>query len=473
MVPNVAKRVSSFKGCFAYHLHDKAEECEELLSTSERVEWTETRNLATNDPELASRVMAATAMDKDRLKRQAGIKNTGRKSSGNVVYSYSIAWHPDEEGKIDKDEMLKAADQSIRAIGAEDQQAVIVCHNDEPQPHVHIIVNLVSQENGKTLTIHKDYKPLEKWAYEYRKERGEEQLYCPARDRKMKAIEAKKRGEKVEFVRGDKSTPRSMEKDFTKAKAANQNEAKTVREQEKAKDAALSLHGKSLHHRHDREWVDLDEYYAFKVADIKAQAVKATDRVDAQVEEQFRPEWRDLRRRQYSEKQKFEKRETRLSGKVENALAAIVHRREIDPDSSRGFMGQAFNFLTSKKARSAALDKLHGIEQRNLSKQQREEVGAAINAIKSDRSALLSQAKNTFNADRASVIQRQAEEKKELQAKWKRRNDERKRALDTVVRKAKSKKAAPERKMRDEFKQAVNGGKRRRSKGRTRRRTRD
>ena len=44
-----------------------------------RVEWTETRNLATNDPMRGARIMEATARDASELKRLSGVKATGRK----------------------------------------------------------------------------------------------------------------------------------------------------------------------------------------------------------------------------------------------------------------------------------------------------------------------------------------------------------------------------------------------------------
>lgn len=73
MVPKLAAKGTSFKGAAAYYLHDKG------ASTDERVAWTATLNLATNNPEMAWRIMAATAKDQTRLKEQAGIKATGRK----------------------------------------------------------------------------------------------------------------------------------------------------------------------------------------------------------------------------------------------------------------------------------------------------------------------------------------------------------------------------------------------------------
>jgi hypothetical protein len=470
MVPNVAKAGTSFKGAFAYYLHDKREEGEEQTLSSDRVEWTATRNLATDDPDMAWKVMAATAQDQDRLKAQAGVKNTGRRSP-NSVYAYSIAWHPEEAGKISKAEMLRAADESLRAIGAQDHQAVFVAHNDEPHPHVHVIVNRVSMEDGRMLSTSNDFRKLDAWALSYRQARGEEQKYCPARAEKAAAKEATKRGEKVDFVRGERSVPRGMEKDFNQAKAANQNEAKTARDREKAKDAALGVVGRSQAHRHKREWVDLGERYQFKKRQINMEAAQAKKDAEAQIKEKNRPLFVELRRNQYKEQQHFANREKSTFGKIENTLYVVANRRHIDPDNARGLMGHAFNFLTSKKARADALDKLHRIELKNLRFHERQEVLAAKRAIDDDKSGQITRAGKTFNAERIALIEKQAEEKKTLQAKWKQRNQERRRAFDTVVKKAQVKDRAPEQTVKPDFAKAASN--RRRGKGRSRKRTRD
>ena len=63
MLPKLHSKGKSFKGAALYLLHDK-----DRAATSERVAWTETRNLLTDDPHRAWRVMAATAMKQDILK---------------------------------------------------------------------------------------------------------------------------------------------------------------------------------------------------------------------------------------------------------------------------------------------------------------------------------------------------------------------------------------------------------------------
>ena len=173
MVPDIAKKGHSFDGAFAYYLHDKGSD------TTERVGWTETRNLMTDAPQVAKRIMIATALQSDELKAQAGIKATGRTSNAHV-YAYSLAWHPDEADGLTKDEMLKAVDQSLKELKADHLQAVIVCHTDQKHPHVHVVLNRVDQNDGRMHPFKNDRLQLSKWANDYERERGH--IVTPARE---------------------------------------------------------------------------------------------------------------------------------------------------------------------------------------------------------------------------------------------------------------------------------------------------
>lgn len=171
MNPRIGETGKSFKGALLYYLHDKRQEGEEVRLTSERVAWTETRNLLTDDPELAGKIMAATAMDAERLKRDAGVR-AGRKSSQHVFH-YSLGWHPEERDRLTREEMMKAVEGSLKAIGAEDRQAVIVCHTDTDHPHVHVIVNRVCENTGIMFKDSYAKTKLSRWALEYRAARDE------------------------------------------------------------------------------------------------------------------------------------------------------------------------------------------------------------------------------------------------------------------------------------------------------------
>ena len=86
--------------------------------SAERVEWTETRNLATEQGIGAARIMAATAEASPELKRLAGGAATGRKLEKPVCH-YSLNWAKEE--KPDRQEMLRAAEG--RPEGAGDGEA--------------------------------------------------------------------------------------------------------------------------------------------------------------------------------------------------------------------------------------------------------------------------------------------------------------------------------------------------------------
>ncbi len=434
MVPNVAGKGSSFRGAALYYLHDKRQEGERERLTTDRVAWAETRNLATDDPELAWRIMAATALDADRLKAQAGVRNTGRKSADSV-YAYSIAWHPEEASRLSRAEMVRAANESILALGAHDRQAIIIAHRDEPHPHVHVMLNRVSPTDGRMLGTSNDFHKLEAWALAYRQARGEELKYCPARILKAEAARATKEGLKVDFERGAKSIPRSLIGDFAAAKvAANDNDARKEAARQSALSAKLTTDTKRMKEQHRAAWVKLSKDYQAKKAGIFESARTAKERAADQVKEQYRPAWRDLHRRQWKERQDFDSRERRLVGKINNALDAVAHRRELDPDSSRGFMAAAFNYLTSGKARAAAFEKLQKLEQRRLGTEQRQTLDRATGRISTDRSALLAGASKAFKADREALLVRTDEERQANRRAWSQRSEERTRAFERVRR---------------------------------------
>lgn len=172
MIPRVARRGHSFKGAGLYYLHDKK------ALTRERVSWTQTLNLPTNDPEQAMRCMAWTDLHSDELKRESGISTAGRSQNAGSVFAYSLAWHDEQEP--DKTEMLKAATQTLARLGLSEHEAVIVAHDDTEHKHIHVIVNLVHPENGTVANIRQDQRTLSAWSSEY--ERGSGKVYCQERE---------------------------------------------------------------------------------------------------------------------------------------------------------------------------------------------------------------------------------------------------------------------------------------------------
>ena len=121
--------------------------------------------------------MGATAEASPELKRLAGVAATGRKIEKPVCH-YSLSWAKDE--KPDRQEMRRAAQESLKALGMERNQALIMSHRDG-QPHVHVIANRVDPESGQAAGLNRSKLKLSKWAEEY--ERGQGKIRCPQRER--------------------------------------------------------------------------------------------------------------------------------------------------------------------------------------------------------------------------------------------------------------------------------------------------
>ena len=184
MTPFVTARGHSFVGAGKYYLHDKKAE------TTERVAFTHIHNIPTQDEEKAFRWMAYTAMHAEDLKRQAGVRATGRKSTKGHVYAYSLSWHPEEDP--DHDHMKECGFETLKRLGLLDHEAVMVAHQDTAHPHLHVIVNLVDPETGKVKAPSKDFTRLSDWAEEYEKTHT---VYCDQR------IENNKRRRGGEYVK--------------------------------------------------------------------------------------------------------------------------------------------------------------------------------------------------------------------------------------------------------------------------------
>ena len=178
MVVKMSSPGRSFGGVADYCLHDPRMPGEaHHPESAERVEWTETRNLATSEGERAARIMAATAEASPDLKHLAGGAATGRKLEKPVCH-YSLSWAKDE--KPDRQEMKRAAAESLKALGMERHQALVVSHRDG-QPHVHVIANRVDPESGKAAGLSRSKLRLSKWAEDY--ERGQGKIRCQQRAR--------------------------------------------------------------------------------------------------------------------------------------------------------------------------------------------------------------------------------------------------------------------------------------------------
>ena len=481
MICKIAKSGTSFKGAGLYYLHDKRQDNESERLTTERVAWTHTRNLMTDNPDMALRVMAATALDRERLKTEAGIKNTGRKPKYSV-YSYSLAWHPDENGKFDKAQMLDAADQSLKALGAHEHQSLIVAHQDEGHPHIHVIVNMVNPHTGKQLTTSHHKNILHKWSNDWRKERGEEHKYTPNKAKKFEAIEERKRGKNPDYRNAGDDTPRHLHEKFNKAKTGvNQNDIKAAKQQQAKRDHELSQHGNEMHSRHGNQWAALSDNYLLRKKNISKQFYsEKSDTIEA-IKVQNKPAFATLAREQWRERKAFENREKRLTGKLKNmAMAASYAKMVRGEEGNEGIISQVFNFLSSAGSRKAWINAKHENEKRALRGQERGQITDATRQLSEARDRRYKAAREDFSIERLGLIAKQKNEKEDLKHRWRHRNEQRKRTIDALKMKGHVKPAdadlladAEKIEAKREFKQRTKEKERGRTRSRKRKRKRD
>jgi hypothetical protein len=136
--------------------------------------------------------MAYTAKSAKRLKEASGQVATGAKLK-KAVFAYSLAWHPEQSPT--KAEMLDAAKESLKAIGLEEHEAMVVEHLDEPHPHLHVVASKIHPLTGMVAKLKYTKRKLSEFAYQL--ERKEGKMYCPQRQENRSKRE---RGEKTKHV---------------------------------------------------------------------------------------------------------------------------------------------------------------------------------------------------------------------------------------------------------------------------------
>ncbi len=274
MVPKVAGKGRNFVGAGLYYLHDKK------ALTTERVAFTHTENLPTRDPDKAIKCMAYTAMRQQQLKTRAGGSAKGRKLE-QPVYCYSLSWAPGKEPS--QEQMIDAARESLKQLGLEGHETLLVGHNDEPHPHIHVIVNRVHPETGIAAPLKKDFLKLSAWAEAFEKRHGK--IHCEQR------VENNALRRQGEFVRDRDSQHMAEFHRWRHERVDSHQDRRTV------ESAALEA-------RQERERDQLGIARDRRIEETR-QRLRETTRAD----------WRDLFAVQRQERSRLDRAELMLAGR--------------------------------------------------------------------------------------------------------------------------------------------------------------
>lgn len=429
----------SFKGLHAYCAHDAGN-----AQTTERVDWMETRNLATDDAHVGWKIMAATALAQDALKASAGLKSTGRKSSRHVMHIV-LSFHENEAPT--REEMSAAADELLARLGvdpraqrgktkaaraqfASEHQAIYYAHNDTDSRHLHIMLNRVHGEHGALLPSSNDQIKASKWAEAFSKRYGTEHA---TPDRQINN-EARENGE---YVKGKRRTRKRQFELERAAKVANDNDiVEGVRSQQNRKDAALALKGRNMRSLQERDWDALARSHRERRDAIKRGAERDAAKARAGIRDGFRPQWRDLNARQAKERAGFEQMEASLFGRARNVVSGLKRARSLGQDDPTGLLARSFKILVSETARRTYFEKSQAAKRAALKREQDARVAEAVEKAKTEAAAKLDANRRQFFEERALLKQRHRVQQAAYGADWKDRKAARMTALIEAQAKA-------------------------------------
>jgi hypothetical protein len=437
MTPNAAKKGRSFKGAVAYIVHDP-----DNAKTSERVLFTETRNLRTDDAEKAAKVMAYTAQHAAELKQAAGIRATGRKTV-DPVYHLSLSWVPGE--KPTQAEMMEAGTAVLEKLGYGEHEAVFAAHGDKPHMHLHIVVNRINPETGRAHNPPDDYSVLQSWGHEYDKARGLEHL-SPERAAKYekdpeKKAEYQRMAEEARQQKGAANTKSKGRADWEAVAGATHPKSQKYQEikteyAERVK--TLSDEGRSLSLRHKEEWATLKAAQRDELKDLAGEFRRThageirdfmqglrEDRAEFQLEEKYRS------RRLHSDAHisahtPVGKQGPEHQGNVVRLFndQTLKHNRTAEFDrEQKQKKEEFFERLESSEALPVSV---HDEQQQDLRSRFKESAEPVQRkpSYKEERAALLSGQRE----ERTELREQQQTERAGLQHKWADLNDDRARA---------------------------------------------
>lgn len=416
MVPRIHKKGKSFRGAAMYVLHDK-----DKAKTDERVAWTQTRNIGVDDPHTAWKIMAATSMDQDRLKSEAGVPNTGRKSKDHVLH-LTLSWHEQEAGGLTQDEMMRAVNQAIHQLDASDRQALIAAHKDTAEPHVHILINRVSPDDGRLLSSSNEKLKLSAWAEHYEKERGE--VLCEAR------VINNDRRQNQQYTRDDSHRPYHIHE----VEISNDNKPGfgQAKRQQIAKDAALAADGNGREQRRREAWESMEARHAATLESMENDEQRSIWASENETAASYRPHYEDLHRRHAEQMEAFESNEDRFLGRVKNAFRSVNWREVMRAEDRPEKLKEAYGAFSSSGARLEAIRRAQEAEREALRRQEIAVQQERADAIRRQTELVRKDQLALFEAERQSAILTQKLEDAAARSEWQKRNEDRRAAYERL-----------------------------------------
>ena len=384
----------------------------------DRVEFVETRNIATRDPEAAWRVMAARHYMQDDLKAANGIR---RGSNGKPVGHMFISWGAEEAANqnLDHNAMMQAANGALEAIGAEKHQAIVIAHNDtqDNNPHCHVIINLIG-EDGCLKDNKNEKKKLSRFALEHETlVHGE-----PVVRTRYRNWQDRDAGETPAPVRKKARHLYEIEK-ATQAGDISPDDAKRLL----AKQREIEQDKQRTKERFEDHEGRLKEYRDERISRIEKETKTRVTRIRTETRKEYREYWTQLDDHQFWERGEFNDNEKSLRGSLENAMRLVDWKCEEQGATKLTAMFNFANLVVSEKARREEMTKRQQWEREEFRRQQRQVEAEKIAAARTEQKDRIAETKRWCLENVERMEQRQIANrdrlKKRQQAITKERND--------------------------------------------------
>lgn len=401
---------TSFKGAADYLLHDKGG------STADRVAWTHAANLLSDDPGQAWSEMMRTWQARAALKRAAGVDPRGRDNKAPVLHM-SLSWHPDETPS--PEHMRETALAALKAMGLREHQALMVAHNDEPHPHVHLLINTVHPVTGKTAKLTYSKETLSRWAEAYEREHG--QIRCEERVKNNARREELRQGRKAERQAAEDFNRAARQglapehaappapKPYEPVKDRSPSRSQWLDRQEIIDRMKALRAEQQTDHKVERDTLWYEQQAKLKTMEEQGKA--RVEQVRQNVREYYRPEWTRLYRNQQAERRYLTKVATHP---FERACYVIAKRDQLAGPGKSLSVRQMVTLIMSPKRLMQAVNRMQERQRQGLAHVEKTHQKDLTEKVWTGHQERFENARAEFKSQRADLAARQRAEKDRL-----------------------------------------------------------
>lgn len=304
--------------------------------------------------------MHATWRDRVKLKRAAGVDLRGRDNK-NPVLHMTLSWHADDAPSADH--MKETAFAALKAIGLEEHQALIAAHDDKDHLHVHLVINTVHPQTGRTAPMKYTRERLSRWAEAYEKEHGIRVEQRIENNRKRDEIKAARERDQEELRNTGQEQKTKAPYEPVKHRPIHR---KVWIEKQDIIDR-MKRHRAELDRRHLTErgvtWARQRQEFAELVQTTR----QATDQARNYVSDQYRHRWREIYAAQRDEARHVSRRDSHI---FERAVYVFVNSERLGNGSPLP-MKRKVQLILSQRKLDDALGRVHRRERVGLSQMQK------------------------------------------------------------------------------------------------------